>query len=147
MAKYARANLGYLTDVHTVPGSYPNIETRDACLPGGGFIEVPSDAEHGARDNGNGTYTNPTIPTPVVVLKWDAFDFKKRFTAAERIAIRAAASQSGEVYDFLDMLDTAGMTGTMIKADDVLLNAALDLMSAGETPLLGPGRKDEILGA
>lgn len=147
MAKYARVNSGYLTDVHTVPGSYPDSATRDRCLPGGGFVEIPDNAEHGAKVNGDGTYTNPTIPTPSVVLKWDAFDFKKRFTAAERIAIRAAAASSGEVYDFLDMLDTAGMTGTMIKADDVLLNAALDLMSAGESPLLGPGRKDEILGS
>lgn len=82
--------------------------------------------------------------TPEPPQRWDAFDFKKRFTTAERVAIRAAATQNGEVYDFLDMLDTAGMTGTMIVADDKLLNTALQ--SLEDAGLIGEGRKGEILG-
>lgn len=82
---------------------------------------------------------------PAIVQAWDAFDFKNRFTPQERIAIRTAAKSDASVEDFMDMLDTAGMTGTRIKADDALLNVALAaLESAG---LIGAGRKDEILGA
>lgn len=80
----------------------------------------------------------------VPTRSWDAFDFKNRFTPQERIAIRTAAKVDASVEDFMDMLDTAGMTGTMIKANDALLNVALaTLESAG---LIGAGRKDEILG-
>lgn len=61
--KYARLKNGFLIDVYSVPGDFPDIETLNRCLPGGGFIEVPSDAVHGAKDNGDGYYTNPSQPT------------------------------------------------------------------------------------
>lgn len=83
-------------------------------------------------------------PAPARVLQWDAFDFKNRFTPQERIAIRTAAKADASVEDFMDMLDTAGMTGTMIKADDVLLNIALQALE--DAGLIAEGRKVEILG-
>lgn len=76
--------------------------------------------------------------------RWDAFDFKSRFTVAERKAIRLAAASNGDVEDFLDMLNTAGMTGTLIVADDKLLNGALDALTGAG--ILAAGRKAEILG-
>lgn len=76
---------------------------------------------------------------------WDAYDFKLRFTADERKAIRTAAKANADVEDFLDMLDTAAATGTRIKSDDALLNAGLQMMeSAG---LIGEGRAAEIVSA
>lgn len=85
-------------------------------------------------------HSDPVAPVP----SWDAFDFKAKFTPQERIAIRTAAKSDASVEDFLDMLDTAGMTGTRIKADDALLNGALDALTLAG--LIGEGRKDEILG-
>lgn len=89
----------------------------------------------------------PLEAPPAPVRHWDEFDFRKRFTSSERKAITAAAKVNADVEDFVSMLECAGRTGTRIKADDPLLIAALDFMSAGDTPLLGEGRKDEILGA
>lgn len=74
---------------------------------------------------------------------WDAFDFKARFTADERKAIRAAAAVNADVLDFLDMLDTAGMTGTRIKADSQMVIDALSALEAGG--ILAEGRAAEIL--
>lgn len=78
MAKYARIRDGFLTDVYTVPSqAFPDMATLDKCLPGGGFIVVPDDKVHGAKDNGDGTYTNPSDPpqtvkdkTPVEFEAW-----------------------------------------------------------------------------
>ena len=68
--KYARVVGGFLIDVYEVPSAqFPSLEHLNKCLPGGGFIEVPSDAVHSAKDNGDGTYTNPSgasVPKPVV---------------------------------------------------------------------------------
>lgn len=87
-------------------------------------------------------YTPPSAPeTPA--KSWDAYDFKLRFTPAERMAIRTAAKASPDVDDFLDLLDTAAATGTRIKADDALLNAGLQMMESAE--LIGQGRAAEIV--
>lgn len=83
------------------------------------------------------------IPDSPAVLKWDAFDFKMRFTADERKAIRGAAKVNADVEDFVDMLDTAAMTGTLIHADNALVVAALTAM---EGTIIANGRKAEILG-
>lgn len=82
------------------------------------------------------------VPDPVVVPKWDAYDFKMRFTAQERKDIRAAAKVNADIEDFVDMLDTAAMTGTMIHADNALVIAALTAM---EGTIIANGRKAEIL--
>lgn len=82
-------------------------------------------------------------PAPPPVKKWDAYDFKTRFTADERKAIRAAAKVNADVEDFVDMLDTAAATGTRIYANNELVVAALEAMTPS---ILAEGRKDEILG-
>ena len=80
---------------------------------------------------------------PPAVKIWDAYDFKMRFTADERKAIRAAAKVNADVEDFVDMLDTAAATGTRIHADNQLVQAALEAMTPS---ILAEGRKNEILG-
>lgn len=93
------------------------------------------------------TYSNGQVAStkeiPDAPKSWDAYDFKMRFTASERKAIRAAAALNEDVEDFLDMLNTAAATGTRIKADDEFLNAALDAL---EGSLIAVGRKAEIIG-
>lgn len=142
MTKYARIADGHLIDVWRVPEDYPDIATRDRCLGADGWISVPDDAVHGARAAQDGTYQNPAVST-TAVKKWDAFEFKMRLTADERKAIRAAAKLNADMEDFVDMLDTAAATGTMIHADNQLVLAALDAMTPA---ILAEGRKAEILG-
>lgn len=86
---------------------------------------------------------HPVSPLTPPALRWNAYDFKMRFTPTERKAIRAAALVNADVADFIDMLDTAAMTGTMIYADDGLLKACLDAFTVAG--LLDSGRKDELL--
>lgn len=101
------------------------------------------------------TDTDPNSPTfgqafeyevaeTPAVNRWDAYDFKTRFTADERKAIRAAAKVNADVEDFVDMLDTAAATGTLIHTDNALVQAALEAMTPS---ILAEGRKAEILGA
>jgi hypothetical protein len=93
----------------------------------------------------DGTVTEETIEVPdAPAQSWDAYDFKLRFTADERKAIRTASKTSPDVEDFLDLLDTAAATGTRIKSDDVVLNAGLEMMETAG--LLGQGRAAEIAG-
>jgi len=64
---------------------------------------------------------------------------KRRLTAAERIAIRAAALSDPIIGDFMDLLDSADL----VFLDDADLAAGLGyLVSVG---LLGAGRVAEIL--
>ena len=69
MTKYARLRGGSLIDVKNVPGDFAHLGTLNRCLPGGGFIDVPGDAQNGAKDNGDGTYTNPTPTAPALAPK------------------------------------------------------------------------------
>lgn len=122
---------------------------RVSCFPGEGEPVVLE----GAPQDGDvirvvGTenyqrYKTPR-PEPVPVNKWNAYDFKTRFTADERKAIRAAAKVNADVEDFVDMLDTAAATATLIHADNALVLAALEAMTPS---ILAVGRKAEILGA
>lgn len=65
--------------------------------------------------------------------------FKQRLTQSERIAIRQAAEQSPEIYDFQDLLDSA--TFVDLKRDDTI-NGVNFLESIG---IIDEGRADEIL--
>lgn len=146
MTKYARVKDGYLTDVWRVPEDFPSIEARDRSLGSQGWISVPDDILHGAKDNGDGSFSNIEPPAPIPnVNQWDALDFVRRFTQAERIAIRTLAKSNGQAEDFLDLLDKAAAVGTHIHADDPdVINGLLAFTTAG---ILGDGRSDEILGS
>jgi len=77
------------------------------------------------------------------VRAWDAYDFKLRFTTAERMAIRARAKTDPVAEDFMDMLDTAAATNTSIFSTDALVNAGLQYLES--EGVLGEGRAAEIV--
>ena len=74
---------------------------------------------------------------------WDALTFKRRFTASERIALRTLAAINGQAADFLDLLDTAAATGTLIHSADHDVVAGLAMIEAAR--LIGTGRAAQIL--
>lgn len=62
--KYARIKDSHLIDVYRVPEDFADLDTLNRGLPGGGFVVVPDEAVHGAKDNGDGTFTNPSPSNP-----------------------------------------------------------------------------------
>jgi len=72
--KYARTLNGRLYEVTTIedplPSWAPDVVTwLEKIYPNthAQFFAVPDDNVSGATDNGDGTYTNPTLPTPPVL--------------------------------------------------------------------------------
>ena len=93
--KYARKdNTGHWIDVYTVPGQFPDLATLEKMLGVTGFEVVPDGVEPGATDNGNGSYTNPQVPTPapVPIIMTDK-QFRKY--AAQQLGSSAAV---GAIY-------------------------------------------------
>lgn len=146
--KYARKSGPHWIDVYTVPGDFPSLDDLNKSLPGGDFVEVDGGLLHGALhndgDGSEGTYTNPASIIAEPEKAWDAYDFKARFTTAERVEIRTKAKTDPVVEDFLDMLDTAGSTNTRILPSNELLQQAFAYMVGQE--ILTSLRADEILG-
>lgn len=78
-------------------------------------------------------------PAPAPARRWvSQADFKRRLTAPERIAIRAARSADPVVDDFVDILDSA----PDVDLDDADLIAGLAYLVGLE--LLAEGRPAEI---
>lgn len=69
--------------------------------------------------------------------------YLRRFTQAERITIRAAASQSPELDDYLKLLDITIAQGGVIDLNDPDTIAAVGLLEA--VGLIAPGRAAEVL--
>lgn len=88
---------------------------------------------------------SPVAPSPPPPLSWNAYEFKARFTQAERIAIRNAAKVSDALYDFQDMLDTAGASQVPIVANNAELVAGLQALV--DATILTADRRNEILGS
>lgn len=65
MTTYARIVGGHATDIQIV-ASAAELAARfhPAWLAANPFVVVPDGTSHGARDNGNGTFTNPAPPSP-----------------------------------------------------------------------------------
>lgn len=87
----------------------------------------------------------PTAQTQPNVLRWDALDFMRLFTQAERIAIRTLAKSDAAAEDFLDLLDKAAATGTLVHSNDPDLLAALSAFEAAG--VIAEGRAAEIVGS
>lgn len=68
MTTYARLVNGHALDCQ-VAASVADLAERfhPAWLAANPFSIVPDGTLHGAKDNGNGTFTNPPVPPPVVV--------------------------------------------------------------------------------
>lgn len=93
-------------------------------------------------DNGDGTasivvYEPPSPPPPVP--SWTPLEFLERFTRQERAAIRAAALQSDDLADWLDLLRAS----TEVRADDA--RAVAGLQALADAGLITAARRDEIL--
>lgn len=57
-------------------------------------------------------------PPPAPVAAWAAFDFYRRFTAAERVAIRTLALTDPLAADFIATLDATIASGARVLAND-----------------------------
>lgn len=69
--------------------------------------------------------------------------YLRRFTQAERIAIRGAASQSAVLDDYLKLLDATIAQGGIVNLDDDDTVAAVALLE--QVGLIAAGRGAEIL--
>lgn len=69
--------------------------------------------------------------------------YLRRFTQAERIAIRAAAQQSAELDDYLKLLDATIQQGGIVNLLDDDTVAAVNLLE--QYGLIGVGRAAQIL--
>ena len=87
------------------------------------------------------------IPQPevvdVVVREVSGVAYLRRFSQAERIAIRAAASQSAVLDDYLKLLDATIQQGGIVNLDDEDTVAAVNLLE--QAGLIAAGRAAEIL--
>lgn len=79
----------------------------------------------------------PVTPTRIL----SKLAYLRLFTQAERIAIRAAAGASPELYDYLDMLKLADEIDLL---DHDTVSAVMMLEQVG---LIAPGRAAEVLNA
>lgn len=77
-------------------------------------------------------------PAPVGITL-TKLEYLRRFTQAERIAIRAAAAQSPQLADYMQLLELA----TEVRTDDPDTIAAAQMLEAAG--LIAPGRAQEIL--
>ena len=81
-------------------------------------------------------YINATpMPAPVI----SAFAFKNRMTSDERAAIRTASASNATLYDYMDMLNTAGYANLL---DPYTIGGCQSLETAG---LIAAGRSAQIL--
>lgn len=92
------------------------------------------------------THAHDPLPDPVEpgspapVSQWDRLDFLRRFTMAERIAIRAARVTDPILDDFFSLLETAP---TVHNNDPDTLAGMGYLVQQGHITV---ARRDEILG-
>ncbi len=100
------------------------------------------------RDNTGETFqinTEPGSPVGPTPNFWNAYEFLKRFTDAERKAMNAAAAAGSDVQDFLKMLDVAASAGAPIIANDPQILKWMQVLVDGG--LLTKDRRDAILSA
>jgi hypothetical protein len=72
-------------------------------------------------------------------MTWTKLEYLRRFTQDERIAIRAAATQSPQLTDYLELL---ALAEDVTSTDPDIVGALAMLEGAG---LIGAGRAGEIL--
>lgn len=84
-------------------------------------------------------YSPDTTEPTVLRMTWSQTQWKRRFTQAERLAIRDAATHSPELADYLDLMNGADE----IANDDPDTINAVNLLEA--VGLIGAGRANEVL--
>ena len=78
-----------------------------------------------------------------VVREVSGISYLRRFTQAERIAIRSAAKQSMVLDDYLKLLDATISQGGIVNLDDQDTVAAVQMLE--QSGLIAVGRAAEIL--
>lgn len=87
------------------------------------------DADHAALVAPPAPPAPPLVGPPIA-----SFDFYRRFTPGERIAIRSLAKVDPVAEDFMHTLDAAIASGTPVRRDDPDLVAGLAYLSTHPTP-------------
>lgn len=88
-----------------------------------------------------------TIAQQPAPKMWPAFDFYRKFTSAERIAVRELAKTDMHADDFLRTLDNTIAASANVRADDpdtIAGIAYLQTVPAG-SPVLTAARAAEIM--
>jgi hypothetical protein len=95
----------------------------------------------GFADHDHAPEADPSGVTdaPIVAMTWTKLEYLRRFTQAERIAIRGAAKAVPELEDYLQLLELA----SEVRSDDPDIASALAML--GGAGLIGAGRAGEIL--
>lgn len=119
------------------------VEQDDAPEIGGTWAACPVQVGPGWMQDGSGW------TPPAVVRSWPAFEFYRRLTSAERIAVRSLAKTDPIAEDVIHTLDAAIASGTQVRSDDPDLIAGMAYLSATPvgSPVLAPGRAAEITAA
>jgi len=129
MTKFARKRDGCWIDVFEVPKDFPDIDALNRCLPGGGFVVVDDDLQHGARDTSDGFENPQTVNV--------APEFKT-LTGSQFIALVAGAIGFGRLDALL--AKSAAVTALLVKAETVdryggNTRTAISYLAAGDQGL------------
>lgn len=84
-----------------------------------------------------------TIEQPVPAREISGVSYLRRFTQAERIAIRSAAAGSAVLDDYLKLLDITIAQGGVVNLDDPDTIAAVNMLES--VGLIATGRAAEVL--
>lgn len=76
--------------------------------------------------------------------EWTGLEFKRLFTADQRISIRIAAETDSVVEDIIDLIDTAAASGEKITSTDVDVISSIDYLRA--KGLIDDSLRNSILG-
>lgn len=111
------------------------------CIPGE-WVQCGKAGPGWIRRSGGGF-----SPPPEPVAAWEAFDFYRRFTAAERVAIRTLARTDPLAADFIATLDATIASGARVLANDTdLLDGLAYLQTKPEgSPIFTAERAAELI--
>lgn len=126
-----------------VAGHVGNVVEQDAAPTiGGQWVDVTGQHVGPGDTYAGGVFTAQQVPNT-----WPAFDFYRKFTAAERIAVRTLAKTDPIAEDFLRTLEAAIASTSLVHADNADVVAGLAYLSAtpGGSPCLAAGRSAALL--
>lgn len=108
MTTYARISGGFALDCQ-VATSLDDLKSRfhPEWLAAHPFVVVPDGTIHGAKDNGNGTFTNPPPPTPPTIdVELTRKDFRNHIVTA----LGGVGPGSAVLQGYLDVANASTAT-------------------------------------